>query len=569
MTPLLLLLHTFLAPPANRPDYAQYYGYPDDPSVLSVAALSPHDPFFARMRPDAIKAPHGHFQHIAPAALSDDFPYADFKSYEAAGIAAGKPPLLVTATFRNQRRPVYFAWSLELNALDRPTAPPDQWAQAVNLRDDRYIRFFAAMYVRRKLWPPESSNYWIMVDNCSFWYDLYGVLDDQGFFHRGIPWDQPFAATEAQYLDSIVYFLRRLKELAPDIRIMGNEGSLTDESQYARIWSGFDGAVREDITAGFQPDARSREQVYTFYRRYQYLAAANKVAILRSLLPKPDSPGFADKLRTSYAAYLIFRGPRFYYAPRFDDGTVRGVPLSDFADMRDRLGWPAAPVRDEAAAGKPYLRFYSRECEGGMVFLNYSGAPREVSLPPGYYDRNGDPIASIVIPDLAGDYVLKGTGARAPRPVIDPPIEGPVSGPLHVTVTTAPETTARCTFDGTEPRANSPVCPQSLDVKRRTTLRACSFSPDLRPSFTASSEFDVRPAPPRVAIWPDKANDLPCASTLLYLDVPSARPVTVTYVTPGQKPQEIVFPPGERFKHIPVSQLTLLKAAGAVLSHTR
>jgi hypothetical protein len=73
----------------NELDYGQYYGYASDPSIVGAAALAAHDPYFGRMGVEAIKAPHGHFQHIAPADPGDDFPYAEFKEYAAVELAAG------------------------------------------------------------------------------------------------------------------------------------------------------------------------------------------------------------------------------------------------------------------------------------------------------------------------------------------------------------------------------------------------------------------------------------------------------------------------------------------------
>jgi len=382
----------------DLPDNGQYYGYLDVASLLGAAALNPHDPYFAKMRPEAIKAAHGHFQHVAEADPGDDFPYAEFRKYEAAGFAEEKPPLLVTATFRGKKRPVYFSWSLELDQSGRPTAKRAQWAQAVNLRDDRYVRFFIDPYVRKTLWRPQYENYWVMVDNCAFRYELYGVLDDDGVFRPGVAWDVPFAATEHEFVESVIYFLRRLKELAPDIRIMGNEGSLDDESDYVRIWQGFDGSVREDINAGFATDAGSRKEILKFYRRYEFLAGAGKVAILRALLPAPGTKDFEEKMRTSYVTYLIFHGDHFFYGPRLDDGTARGIAPAAYAEMRERLGVPAGPPQDRAfGIVHDYFRLYSRECEGGTVFLNYTGKPQRIDL----YGT------SVTIPDGQGSYILK------------------------------------------------------------------------------------------------------------------------------------------------------------------
>ena len=221
-------------------EYAQYYGFGPSPSEVGLAILQPHSGYFQSMTANAIKAPHGHFQHFAPADPGDDFPYAELVEMESREIAAGRPPIFVTATYQGKHRPVYFEWHLELDRAGRPTANPKQWSQAVNLRDDRFIPFYADVYLHGRLWKPELPNYWHAVDNCAFLMENYGVLDDRGVFHTVDRWDRPFAQNNADYLNSIKYFLHRLKQLAPDVRILGNEGTMSDESRFAEVWAGFD-----------------------------------------------------------------------------------------------------------------------------------------------------------------------------------------------------------------------------------------------------------------------------------------------------------------------------------------
>jgi hypothetical protein len=130
------------------------------------------------------------------------------------------------------------------------------------------------------------KNYWLAPDNCMFLIGDYGVLDDQNV---------------------------------------------------SEVWAGFDGTTREDITQDFQSDLYSRDDVYTGYKRYQWEGPAGKVAILRALLPNDSS--FRDKLRTSYVAYLILRGPNFFFAPRFIS-PPNGVPISAYSEMEGALGEP-------------------------------------------------------------------------------------------------------------------------------------------------------------------------------------------------------------------------------------
>jgi hypothetical protein len=100
-----------------------------------------------------------------------------------------------------------------------------------------------------------------------FFIEAYGVLDDSGVFHSVSQFDPPFAQSNPEFLDSIIYFLARLKTIAPDIRIMGNEGDMSDESMFPKVWSGFDGTTREDILVGFRPDSWSRNTLHREYTR--------------------------------------------------------------------------------------------------------------------------------------------------------------------------------------------------------------------------------------------------------------------------------------------------------------
>jgi len=389
-------------------EYGQVFGYPStsDYSQTGILILLPHSAEFANLPADAIQAPHGHFQHFAPARTDDDFPYGQLRELEAQQIAAGGPPIFCTATYGGVSRPVYFQWTLELDANGHPTADPGQWQQPVNLRDETFIQFFANTYIPR-IFQPYYPNYWLAVDNCSFFIDLYGVLDDNNVWHSVSQFDQPFAQSDPDFLDSIVYFFQRLNQIAPNIHIMGNEGSMSDESRFAEVWSGFSGTFREDITEGFQPDSYDRDYLYTSYKRYQWEGAASKAAVLRALIPNDST--FQDKLRTAYVAYLIFRGPNFFFAPRYADATD-GIPISAYGWMQAALGQPTGPATDQAYGDSdtPGYRLYSRPTAHGIVYLNWSGYTLTISLPQDktYVDRNTNVVKALTIPDLSGDYVL-------------------------------------------------------------------------------------------------------------------------------------------------------------------
>jgi Chitobiase/beta-hexosaminidase C-terminal domain len=539
-------------------EYGQYYGFGPDPKQVGMAVLQPHSSYFMNMPRDAIKVPHGHFQHFAANDPGDDFPFAALKRLEASELAAGRPPILVTATYAGRRRPVYFAWSLQPDNANQPSAPSDQWAQAVNLGDDRFVRFFADAYVRSTMWKPWQENVWHATDNCSFRYEDYGVIDDQGIFQKDIVWDRPFAQNDGELLNSIKYFLARLKEIAPDIHIVGNEGSMSEEDRFTDVWSGFDGTIREDITNSFAGDTYSRNQLFRFYQRYQWEGPAGKAALLRALLPASSNSAFQAKLRTSYVAYLVFRGPNFFFGPRFDDATATGVPPSSYSAMRARLGLPSAPAESSSATNDGF-RLYCRRTSGGIVYLNWTGKAQTIRLPSGdvYYNRDGKRVHSLSIPDLDGDYVLLERGARAETPAVNPRFAGPVSGRVQVTLSALSGETIRYTLDGSTPSSRSSLYTSPISLAKSATIKAKAFRRGCLESFIASVAYTVSSEMPVVQFFtssgvadgfgfPDYA--------LVQLDRVSGETVTVQYQAsvPGFQ-GALTFNPGESVKAIPIA----------------
>ncbi|HLV80267.1 MAG TPA: chitobiase/beta-hexosaminidase C-terminal domain-containing protein [Chthonomonadaceae bacterium] len=552
-----------------------YFTFPYhlDWSGIGADVMLPRRDFFARMRPDAIKMPHGHLQHFAPADPQDRFPFQELFDYDSDEVDHGRPSLFVTATYQGKKRSVYFAWDLEPDKAGKPTTDPSLWQRAVNLRDARFLRFFIHQYVRGQQWQPKLQNMWHSVDQCSFRYQLYGVLDANGTFVANLPWDPPYAQNDDEFLQSVTYFLKRLKALAPDIRVVGNEGSLNDERRFPQVWADMAGTIREDICFGFEGSDYARHGLYTAYKRYAWLGSTGKMTICRLLLPPRTRADYAERLRTGYLTYLIFRGPDAFFGPRIEDGRVGEAPPDDYADLKSRIGLPIAPAtsaQDTTQTGDGY-RFYARRCEGGLVYLNWTGHTRIVDLPVGrnYYDRNGHSITRLTIPDRTGDVALTAPGPRVARPSINPRYAGVVSGTVRVRIDDSTRgARVRYTTDGSEPSAHSSLYTQPILLSHDATVRVRAFQPGRLPSFTASATYTITSEPPAVEfhlIADSGSRSLRHNYPLVALSHPSAETVQVAYRLVGEGSAlasgplsplttgKLTFPPGETYAYFPLT----------------
>ena len=373
--------------------------------------------YFGKMSDDALKIEQGRFQHVQP---DDDqccsfFPYSQFKEFDAQEVARGRPPLFVTATYQGKKRPVYFAWSLDLHGGDIPTTPRHTWMQAVDVSSDRYLDFWVNQYVRGRLWHHRrvSSNWWIGLDNCAFMWELYGVIDDNGHFVSGVPWDPPFARNSEEFLGSIKQFFRKLKQVAPDIKVMCNVGSVKDPAQFQSLFADVPGIMEENISEP-NPLEYARRKQHEELDFLSWFGARGGVAVLRAIVPQPVN---AEQLRTACALYWLVRGPNFFFDPEADKSEYT-LPPDRYAEMRSALGQPAARMRYEPDTGKGNAyELYSRLYQRGIVYVNWTGKPQPITLPADrhYFSPNGQAIKALTLPDLAGTYVTTDRPVSASR----------------------------------------------------------------------------------------------------------------------------------------------------------
>lgn len=526
---------------------------------------------FSMMDPNAIKVYHGLFAFAGPADQHgiSFFPYNELQAYQQDEVAAGRNPLLITATYNGAQEPVL--WDVDGNTLDNAK-------QAINIGDPRYVRFFANEYARKvmlsPLYPsvstsPTYPNSWFSSDEASFNYSNFTVADASGNpVTTPIVWDAPFPQNNTQYILGIESFLTQLKQIAPDVKFIVNEGSMADESvtdgsptNFAAVYGKMDGIFKEsflDIDPSQIPyDRNSMESDFT---DMSWLLSQGKTVILRQ--PTDDS---AAQNETAAVAYLILKDGNSYFSEGY--GSSEEVDPSNYMPMFNALGNPLGPYQMQSfSTTNPGMVIYSRAYEGGMVYLNWSGTTQIVTLPTGqtFYSQTGAPVTSLTIPDVTGTYVTMQPGTRVAEPTVYPPTTGTtITGPVTVTLSDA---TAGAqiyyTTDGTIPTASSTLYTGPFAINANTTITTnASLSGDLT-SFEKTASYSVTSANPTVQFVLANDSSTPFFTNTyaaVQLNHPSALPVTINYsvsaasgVTFSPSTGSITFQPFETAKAFPI-----------------
>jgi hypothetical protein len=561
------------------------------------ASIGRRDYEHDQMGSTSLRGLHGRLQHFAdvdePPSGFGYFPWKLLEAYDASEVARGRTSLQITAMHQGKARPVYFSYG----DFSR------EWPfRALNVRDERYARFFVQQYARAQLLEPALRGEQVIgADNCTFKRDLYGVLDDQDRYVKDVPWQTPYPQSDTEWVDSVVGLLRGVKRLAPDIRILCNEIGLNEaqEARLPEVAAELFGVIREEFWyfGGGKSDW-FRDAFYKQMTRMEANGAAGMVEIHQVPLAPTDEIG----LRRSFLTHLLVAGPNFFFGPK--DTSSRELNPELWASMRNRLGRPVGPMKSEREPGKASgSRVYLRELEGGVAVLNWTGAPKTITLPPApagkvYLNRNGVAVKAIALDDMAADYVTYATGERAPWPSISPRVQGPVSGPVRVTLGVDPRfgknAMFRYTLDGTEPTASSTEYTGPFTLTQSAVVRAKAFGLQGRESFTNDATYVLSATKPAVSfhLAEDETSELfPSHHVLVALSHASSEPVTVRYsVTGGTATRDtdftlndgsLTFEPGERFMRFTVApkddaapefdesvELTLSEPAQATLGTT-
>jgi hypothetical protein len=397
-----------------------------EPAQLGIALNDPHSILWSRMSEASVKVSHGVVSVVRPNGESQWpwFPYNRFVSFEQDEVAAGRPPLRLTATYQGKSRPVYWNWSLGFPAAGQPPSVTDQaaWEQGVNIGDERYVAWLVDNYIKaimfRQYFAPDGSiidvpapypNEWLGVDQMAVNYHLFGVLDDAGTWvpmDAGPVMDAPFPNTSAALHDAYRQFFTYLHQVYPDIRVMANIGTPDDWTQFEQDFADVDGLVQEDLFSNNRtnPSDANRAELQAVWNAMSAYSASGRVSLWGSVLAR-GSATYETDLRSSLMAYLMLSGPSSAWAPKSPD--AKEIPPADYQAMKTALGPTTGPMSIEQG-GPSGAALYVRATQNGIVYVNETGDTVTVSCPNGVTcrDRSGAVVAQLSVPDLTGDYLL-------------------------------------------------------------------------------------------------------------------------------------------------------------------
>ena len=388
-----------------------YYGYPYDPSGTDPFSSTTwadigafvglrHVDQMTQMQPAAIKAVHGRTNNFF---AGDDtgyayFPYSALKQFEAAEIAAGRDPIFVTATYQGKQRPVVFIRQM-------PTDTGWKWMETVNVRDPRFIQFFYQDYLMNTIKIPGLSNQWYSFDECGFFYEDFGVVDDNGVFIPNVTWDAPFPQNDDEWVDATTTLLSSLKTMDPTLKFLCNGPNASTPQKRTAVAQQLDGLLVEDFLGEYQ--ATQPWGADNLADRFADVRG-DYLTKLQFYQPRPSSASAVDEIRSFYCAYAIFSGPNSFFGPL--DPTSTETNPAYWQTIKLALGAPvSAPSFTVDAAAENYgARVYRRTFEHGIAFLNWTGKSQTITLPTNkaFVDKNGNPIKQLQLAYREGGYVL-------------------------------------------------------------------------------------------------------------------------------------------------------------------
>ena len=380
-----------------------------------------------------------------------------------------------------------------------PTRPQQNWQYAVNIGDERFIRFWLNQYLRPKMWQGmyDVSNLWWGLDESAFFSGLYGVLDDNNRFVAGVPWDAPFPQTTSAYSASVATFFNRVKALAPDVRLMPNLGSLNDPNQISTISRTFRAWCRRAIMKSI-PQPYSRNAWIPYFDGISWFGAQGRVMIMRALISQ------FEEVQNAYALYQLLKGPQFFlcaYGRR--DRKCGGA--CTVCTHGSRLGKPAQRHSRAARTGmgvgyQPILAHVRwRDC---LYELDRQNQDHRTTHRPCILQHFGSPIQQITMTDATGAYVSTTATAKAAKPEISPRLALPTNGPLNISLKSDTAGAAiYYTLDGSTPTTASLRYVGPFSLSNNATVKAIATAPFLSDSTVGSAAYTINGTLPRVQIY--------------------------------------------------------------------
>lgn len=538
--------------------------------------------------PNALKLYHGLFYFGGPPDQhgASWLPYTELQAYNAEEVNAGRPPILITGTYSGTKYPeIYNADTNNQYDAKQPLAG----------NDPRAVRFIVNEYARKTMESPAypdvtvSPYYpqsWFQADEGGFQYTNFSVYDSGGTAHHVI-WDTPFPQTDAQYQNMLQSMLWQMRQIAPDALLSVNEGTGTYTVSDTATWANLFGQLGAVDHEGFlgEPIAPfnhfNDQDTFWSYQHMSWLLANGNSLFLR-----------VDANNSSYyelgtIIYLLVRQGNSWFNLE-DNSTGQTVAPSAYQAIFDALGKPlglptaaagAAPVTTCTGSSNSASQcLYSRQFEGGWIYLNNTGQTQTVTLPSGtwYLNNSGSPVTTLALPDSssaaaynAAAYVTSQLGTFVSMPNIYPPTTGKlITGPVAVTLSDATSGAAiHYTTDGSTPTCSSPAYSGALSLSSATTVSAIACKSGSLPSYTKIATYQITPALPSVQflLSSDSASAFfPETWAAIQLSNPSATSVTVNFTVTGTN--GVIFSPSAGTVTFQPFELTKAVAINAALS---
>jgi hypothetical protein len=243
------------------------------------------------------------------------------------------------------------------------------------------------------------KNAWVYLDGCTFLYSAYGVLDNNGKFVGGVPWDSPFPSNATAYMNSIATFFARVKALKPSIKMMTDTGAMSNPALFSTVYANVPGFLDENVYEWHSnPSSYNLNKwVTTIFPWYRWVGAQGRVGVMGAFLPSNYGSG---ALLTSFVTYELLKGVNFFFAPRVG-GTA--VPLSSgWLTWTAKLGAPVGTYTSSYSN-----RFFTRRYAYGYVYLNWTGSTKTITPPTGttWHNPSGTHVTKISVPTWTGTFV--------------------------------------------------------------------------------------------------------------------------------------------------------------------